>query len=158
MQPYYYIIILVMNFMEIKEKYYLRESIRFLVRNLGILEKDESTCCGITISQCHAIVEIGRSIKISSTKLAKLLSLNKSTMSRNLDNLIKDGLVTKETHPSDRRSIIIRLTDKGINIFNKIESDMDEYYKNIFISIPENDRPQVLNSLQILIDSINEHK
>lgn len=158
MQPYYYIIILVMNFMEIKEKYYLKESIRVLVRNLGILEKDESTCCGITISQCHAIVEIGRSIKISSTKLAKLLSLNKSTMSRNLDNLIKDGLVTKEPHPSDRRSVIIRLTDKGINIFNKIESDMDEYYKNIFISIPENDRFQVLNSLQILIDAINEHK
>lgn len=31
--------------MENKESHFLRESIRLLVRNLGILEK-EDTCCG----------------------------------------------------------------------------------------------------------------
>lgn len=42
----------------------LRELIRILVRDLGILEKSDGSCCGVTITQCHAIVEIGRNIMI----------------------------------------------------------------------------------------------
>jgi hypothetical protein len=49
--------------MENQASKYLRELIRVLVRNLGILEKSDASCCGVTISQCHAIVEIGRSGK-----------------------------------------------------------------------------------------------
>jgi hypothetical protein len=33
----------------------LRETVRLLVRRLGILEKSEASCCGITLAQCHAL-------------------------------------------------------------------------------------------------------
>ena len=46
--------------MAVKGSKDLRELIRLLVRNLGILEKGDASCCDVTISQCHAIVEIGR--------------------------------------------------------------------------------------------------
>jgi DNA-binding MarR family transcriptional regulator len=144
--------------MENQGSSYLRELIRILVRDLGILEKSDTSCCGVTISQCHAIVEIGRSEEISLNELAKTLNLDKSTMSRTINNLVKSGLVIREMHPEDRRYVTIKLTDEGMDTFKNIESRMKEYYKNIFQSIPDNKREQVLESLKLLTEAVNKNK
>lgn len=137
---------------------YLRELIRILVRDLGILEKGDSTCCGVTISQCHAIVEIGRAQEISLNKLAEILTLDKSTISRTINNLVENGLAIRELHPEDRRYITIKLTNEGIKIFKNIEGSMGKYYKNIFESISKNKREQVLESLKLLVEAVNQNK
>lgn len=144
--------------MDNKGSNYLRELIRILVRNLGILEKGDANCCGVTISQCHAIVEIGRAKEISLNELAQILTLDKSTMSRTINNLVEDSLVVRELHSEDRRYITIKLTDEGIKIFKNIEGGMNEYYKNIFKYISEDKREQVLESLKLLIEAVSENK
>jgi len=144
--------------MENKGSNNLRELIRVLVRNLGILEKSDANCCGVSISQCHAIVEIGRADGISLNDLAELLTLDKSTMSRTINNLVEGGLAIRELHPEDRRYITIKLTDKGISVYKNIEGSMSKYYKNIFASIPEANREQVLDSLKLLIEGANKNK
>nr|WP_294489244.1 MarR family transcriptional regulator [uncultured Anaerosporobacter sp.] len=137
---------------------YLRELLRILVRNLGILEKSDASCCGVTIAQCHAIVEIGRIKKISLIELADLLGLDKSTMSRTINNLVEAGLVKRDIDTENRRYISIQLTDQGIEVFESIENSMYRYYSDIFKSIPEDKRNQVLDSLEILVKSVKENK
>lgn len=144
--------------MESQESNYLRELIRILVRNLGILEKGDATCCGVTISQCHAIVEIGRAQEISLNELAEILTLDKSTMSRTINNLVENVLVVRKLHPEDRRYVTIKLTDEGIKIFKNIEEGMKQYFNTIFNSIPENKRGQVLDSLKLLIKAVSDNK
>lgn len=144
--------------MDNKESHYLRELIRVLVRNLGILEKSESTCCGTTVSQCHAIVEIGRANELSLNELAELLTLDKSTMSRTINSLVESNLAVRELHPEDRRYITIKLSDEGTKVFKSIESSMEQYYKSIFSSIPEEKREQVIESLQLLVDAAKQNK
>jgi DNA-binding MarR family transcriptional regulator len=136
----------------------LRELIRVLVRNLGILEKSDSSCCGVTIAQCHAIVEIGRTKRIALVDLADLLGLDKSTMSRTINNLVEAGLVIRDLDAENRRYVVIQLTDGGNRVFENIEESMGQYYKSIFSSIPENKRGQVLESLQLLTDAAKENK
>lgn len=137
---------------------YLRELLRILVRNLGILEKSDVSCCGVTIAQCHAIVEIGRIKKISLIELADLLRLDKSTMSRTINNLVEAGLVKRVIDAENRRYISIQLTDQGIDVFESIENSMYRYYSDIFKSIPEDKRNQVLDSLEILVKFVKENK
>ncbi len=144
--------------MENQRSNYLRELIRILIRNLGILEKEDTSCCGVTISQCHAIVEIGRAQEISLNELAKILTVDKSTMSRTINNLVKSELVIREIHPEDRRYVTIKLTDKGMNAFKNVECGMKEYYENIFKAIPEEKREQVLESLKLLTEVVNKNK
>lgn len=136
----------------------LRELLRTLIRKLGILEKTEFSCCDITISQCHAIVEIGRKDEISLNELADVLGLDKSTMSRTINNLVEGSLVTREIHSGDRRYITITLTNQGRKLFNDIESSMGEYYSNILDKIPEEKRDQVLESLELLVEAVKENK
>lgn len=137
---------------------YLKELIRVLVRNLGILEKSEVPCYGITISQCHAIVEIGWAKQISLNELADSLGLDKSTMSRTINNIVENNLVIRETHTEDRRYVTIALTESGQKIFHSIEGNMEIYCENIFKSIPEGKQDQVRESLKLLTDAINKNK
>ncbi|MEL7655177.1 MAG: MarR family winged helix-turn-helix transcriptional regulator [Bacillota bacterium] len=136
----------------------LRELLRILIRNLGVLEKGEASCCGTTTAQCHAIVEIGRSGDISLNELADLLVLDKSTMSRTINNLVVTGQVVRDTHSGDRRYVSIKLTEKGSKAFQNIESSMKQYYENIFRSIPEGKREQVIESLELIVQAARENQ
>ena len=134
----------------------LREIVRLLERKLGVLDDIESSCCGVTFTQCHAIVEIGRAQSISLNELADLLGLDKSTMSRTINNLVQDDLVSREIDAKDRRYITIQLTSKGMESFHEIEEKMRVYFEQIYQAIPEAKRAQVVESLQLLLQVIPE--
>ena len=143
--------------MDIDKSQKLRQGLVNLVRNLSLLEKSEASCCGITLAKCHAIVEIGRAGEIYLNKLADLLKLDKSTMSRTVDNLVNQGYVTRESDDENRKYIKIRLTDKGYDTFKSTEENMNIYYKNVLNSIAEEKRDQVLEGLELLLDAIKNN-
>lgn len=137
-----------------EDQFRLRECVRLLTRKLGLLEKSEASCCGVTMSQCHAVVEIGRAGGLSIIDLANMLGLDKSTMSRTVSCLVDMDLVTRETVPENRRYLCIELTDKGKALFQEIESSMELYYRDIYAALPEDKRGQVIESLEILVSCI----
>ncbi|WP_160673601.1 MarR family transcriptional regulator [Clostridium sp. C8-1-8] len=145
-----------MVFMDDPKK--LRELIRMLERKLGILQDSGFSYCKITMSQCHALVEIGRTKVISLNELAELLNLENSTMSRTVNNLVANELVKREIDQQDRRYVTISLTDKGHDIYQGIEEEMNLYFKKIYETIPADKRQQVLESVEILLESINRSK
>jgi Transcriptional regulators len=136
----------------------LRELLRILIRDLGILEKSDASCCGISLAQCHAIVEIGRADKISLVDLAEILGLDKSTMSRTINNLVDAGLVLRDLDMENRRYVIIQLTDNGKSIYQNTEESMNSYYQDVFNSIPEDKREQIIESLQLLTSAVEENR
>ncbi|HOJ76681.1 MAG TPA: MarR family transcriptional regulator [Bacillota bacterium] len=141
---------------DVKKAKELRELIRGLERKIGLVDKNQVTCCGVTMAQCHALVEIGRAKQITLNELAELLGLDNSTMSRTVNNLVNDGLVIREVHPEDRRYVTIRLTEAGQKIFAGIESSMDLYYQKVLKEIPEGAREEVLNGLNLLLTAIGK--
>ncbi len=136
----------------------LRDLIRVLGKNMGGLEKYQFTCCGITIGQCYAILEIGLAKEISLIELATFLNLDKSTMSRTVNSLVNRRLVERLIDPDNRRYVKIRLTEEGKDAFASINTIFDSYLKGVFESIPENKRTQVMESLEILIEALKDKK
>ncbi|MDR9755336.1 MAG: MarR family winged helix-turn-helix transcriptional regulator [Thermoanaerobacterales bacterium] len=132
----------------------LRELLRQLIRKLGLLDKSQLSCCGITYSQCHALVEIGSNQSLSINELAELLGLDKSTLSRTVNTMVEQGLVTREPDPDDRRYVKIKLTPTGSGLLSDIEDKMTDYYLNIYQAIPQDKRKQVLESLELLVKII----
>lgn len=140
-----------------KDSHNLRQLIVYIVRNLSLLDKNEASCCQITLAQCNAIIEIGRAEEIYLNKLAEILRLDKSTMSRTVDNLVKQNYAVREVDEENRRFIKIKLSEKGYQLFKATEEKMELYYKNIFESIEENKRDQVLESLDILLQALKKN-
>jgi len=134
----------------------LREMVRILERKLGILQESEFSCCGVTMAQCHALVEIGRAKSISLNELAELLNLENSTMSRTVNNLVINGLAERNIDTQDRRYVTISLTESGHKTYEGTEEGMNVYFGKVYNSIPENKKQQVLESMQILLDAISK--
>jgi DNA-binding MarR family transcriptional regulator len=108
------------------------------------------------MAQCHALVEIGRAGQISLVELAKLLTLDTSTMSRTVNNLVVQKMVERELDPSDRRYVTIKLTPEGKRSFRDIETSMCEYFSKIYKAMPPEERRIVLDGLEILLKAIED--
>ena len=129
----------------------LQEIVRLLGRKLGMLEDFQTACCGKTFAQCHALVEIGRAGSISLNDLANALGLDKSTMSRTINQLVHGGLVEREIDPEDRRYVTIGLTETGKRTYAELEESMNVYFSELYEAIPEEKREQVVESLDLLV-------
>lgn len=136
----------------------LRRLLISLVRNLSLLDKSEASCCNITLAQCHAIVEIGVQREIYLNGLAEALHLDKSTMSRTINNLVEQNLVERDIDPENRKYITIKLSEKGQKTFEDIQTSMEAYYYLVLQSIPKEKQEQVLESLQILVNAVQKYK
>lgn len=132
----------------------LRESLRLLVRRLGVLERGEASCCDITLSQCHTIVEVGRAGSMSLNMLAEILGLDKSTVSRSVDKLVSDGIIVRDADPEDRRYLTLHLSDKGQSVFWEIEKRMTTYFEEVIAAIPGDKQEQIVESLQYLASAL----
>ena len=134
-----------------------RELIRVMERRLGLLNKENNECCGsITLAQCHALVEIGRHKNISINELAKIINLDKSTMSRTVDNLVKKKYAIKLKMEDDKRGVNITLTNEGKSIFNDIEYRMNNKFEKIFKNIPSEQMENVLSSMKVLVEVLGK--
>tara|TARA_B100001123_G_C15198535_1_gene982358 strand:- start:299 stop:721 length:423 start_codon:yes stop_codon:yes gene_type:complete len=104
----------------------------------------------ITPSQLLCILSIPFS-GISQVELAHILSLDVSTLSRNLDKLINKQLINKKTALMDKRSYIIYLTDIGKKLYNQSISELECHFSSIY----ENLHIKDIESLLAGIQSIN---
>jgi DNA-binding MarR family transcriptional regulator len=134
----------------------LRGLVVSLAKMLGLLEESEFACCGITLSQCQTLVEIGGAGALSLGELGKRMNLDDSTTSRAVSNLVQKGLCERETDPADRRYVAIKLTEGGCEMYKSIERGVNGCYKAIFSALPEDKREQVLESMELLLQAVEK--
>ncbi|MEM1254532.1 MAG: MarR family transcriptional regulator [Cyanobacteria bacterium P01_H01_bin.21] len=85
-----------------------------------LLEKHRETVLadfGLTVWSFDMLATLRRQgppYQLKPTALYKWLMLSSGAMTNRIDRLEKDGLVTRLRDPDDRRSVIVRLSDTGV--------------------------------------------
>ncbi len=126
-----------------------REQTRQLECHLGNINSADCCCCSVNKTQCFLIVEIGRKPGISVKELAEMLRIDKSSVSRFVEDLVQKEFVVRKPSVEDRRFVTLHLLSKGQERFEKIEHDMHYKFKEVLENIPENKREQVIESLRL---------
>jgi DNA-binding MarR family transcriptional regulator len=134
----------------------LKSSLQQLVTVLSMMDDTEKSCCGITLAQCHALYEIGEAGSLSLVELAGKMRLDKSTLSRTVDQLVSKGYCERVEHPEDRRYIVIKLAEQGGNLYGRIRKSVDNSFEAIYNSLPSGKRGQVLDSIRLLLQAVKE--
>jgi DNA-binding MarR family transcriptional regulator len=62
----------------------------------------------------------GKAAGVSQRQLADQLGLTPGTVSVRIDRLVEDGLVTRDPDPDARRNVLIGLTPKGLDLFERV--------------------------------------
>jgi DNA-binding MarR family transcriptional regulator len=87
---------------------------------------------------------------IIQTNLSKKLALDLSTLSRNLNHLLKNNLILKTKSDTDLRIYIIQLSPKGQNLYEKLNNNINNNFKYIYSNLDLKDINHVINVLNKL--------
>jgi len=127
-----------------------------LQRKMEFFDDLQSSCCGVSFAQCHALAAIRRAGKISLNDLAIDMGLDKSTVSRTVENLVNNKMVLRDPVPADRRCVTIRLTAKGSRAIREVEAGLSQCFESLYRSIDKSRRAQIMESLRILLEAIEK--
>jgi DNA-binding MarR family transcriptional regulator len=130
----------------------LREVARLYVR----AQRFAADCCGTTVTQCHMLVELHRSGAIPMNELGARLSLEKSWVSRAVDSLVREGLVSKTTHPQDARSWLLRLTPAGRRRCEALNAQLDGHAERLMDRFDRAEQDTVNRGLALVLRALRE--
>jgi DNA-binding MarR family transcriptional regulator len=131
-----------------------RQTLRKLERELDAQLREDLTCCGVSLVQCHTVLELERQGKTNLKELSSSLDLDKSTVSRTIDQLVNEGLVSREIDANNRRFVLLSLSEKGKDACRNINKFCNDYYRELFEHIPEEKHAQVVESFSLFAESL----
>ncbi|NQT25493.1 MarR family transcriptional regulator [candidate division KSB1 bacterium] len=131
-----------------------RQDIRQIEREIDRQLKDSRICCGVSLAQCHLMMELGSAGRMTISKLAEIMKLDKSTLSRTVEGLVQSGFVERTISSDDRRFMDVEFTKKGAEIFKSINVSCNSIYDRIFERIPVDRHESVIEGISLFAEAM----
>ena len=128
----------------------ITEYLHSFILHMNVVIRRVSSNNNLSLSQYFALSNIPTS-GISMTELSKIVGIDKSTLTRNINILLQSGLVEKRKSDFDKRGYTVFLSSNGDDLINKLHDEI-EIIINQFIETVSSDSKQ--NFINI-IETIN---
>jgi DNA-binding MarR family transcriptional regulator len=83
--------------------------------------------------------------------LGKYTGMEKSSLTRMVDDLEKKGVVFRKTDPGDRRKVLVSLTEKGLDYYNCLNRITTEMADEILQFVDNKDVEDYMHSLETMV-------
>ena len=120
------------------------------------LERSGKCCHGLTLSQCHTLGLLSKKGSLTMNELSKQMGLAKSTMTRVVDNMVREGWIERAKICGDNRRVSVRLTRKGKGLAEKLEASSQGAVQDIFKYIPPGRLPRVVESMKWVVRAMEK--
>lgn len=127
-----------------------------LVKKYQFRDRNQVTCCGISVSQCYILETLHTHGDLTMNRLAEKMHLKISTVTRVVEQLILKGYVRRDEDPNDRRFRLISLTDSGEKVFQTAWKNIYQSEKTILENFPEAHRDMLVQLLKMLNKAVEE--
>ncbi len=135
----------------------IRDLMDTVMKDMYLLDKEIETTFGLTSARVFTLLAFNARELMKMKELSDALSLTSSTMTRMIDNLVKEGLVERGHEPRDRRLVIVKLTNEGKRLTDNIKVYKEKYFKSVMDNV-ESDGKEMASSLKTLIDAFERFK
>jgi len=98
-------------------------------------------------NQPMVIKIIGMEGEIMPSTIGNYTGMDKSSLTRMIDDLEKKGMVFRKNDPEDRRKVLVSLTEKGLECYNYSNQITDEVLK----LVDEKDIEDYVQSLETIV-------
>lgn len=131
----------------------MRTASRSIVRELGFMQKGLAGTA-LSPSAVHTIIEFGYGTVTTASELGDLLHLEKSSVSRLVQKLTKDGLIEANSDPADGRSRLLGLTEDGKALLKELEDYGRQQMRSAFEHLAKHDFQKVETGLALLAKAL----
>ena len=129
-----------------------------LIKKYQFRDRNEMCSHGISVSQCYTLETLHRFGSMSMQNLADKMCLSISTVTRVVNPLVKQKLISREEDPNDHRVRVMKLTKEGEEIYLKTWSNIFVSEKNILENFPQEHREMLIEFLQKLNKAFGNRK
>lgn len=116
------------------------ETILYLYAESRRVTKTEARERGLTGPQLSVLKILEATGDLSLTELSERMSAKNSTITGIVDRMERDGLVVRDRSATDRRVVLIRATDKGLELARSVKVGAMELLTGALASLREKDR------------------
>ncbi|MEM9608341.1 MAG: MarR family transcriptional regulator [Actinomycetota bacterium] len=102
------------------------------------------------------IYRSGEPGELSPTELVEHTMVTTGAMTNRIDRLAERGLVTRRHDASDRRRVVVALTDDGRELVERIAPDHYRYEDGLLDTLNETQRAQLVRSLRALLVGLGD--
>lgn len=136
----------------------LQELFAEMIRGYQFRDREGICCHGLTVSQCYALDMLGRRGPLAMGELAAELYLETSSMTRVVDQLVRQRLVTREADAGDRRVCRIRMTPKGRSLVARVRAELITEHEMVLRNIPTQSREAVILAMSELLSAFKKRQ
>lgn len=104
----------------------------------------------LSLSEVYALGILQERAPLSQQDLGVELSLEKSSVSRLVQQLEERGWVTRERDPRDSRLRLLRLSPEGVGIAEQLSQHMTQRHAQLFASLTQHEQEALLEGLTAL--------
>lgn len=126
--------------------------LRRIERNIEYTLKNQTSCCGVSRAQCHALLELHFAGAVSLASLSEMLVLDPSTVSRTIDAMTGAALVERRPDPKNRRRVVLTLTAAGQKKAASINDACDRMYSAAVSKMSPARLPVLADVVRVLAD------
>ncbi|MGM0883227.1 MAG: MarR family winged helix-turn-helix transcriptional regulator [Bacillota bacterium] len=128
----------------------LRTNIQKFIRIFGLLEQNVTPCgFPLSVSQVFSLQEL-ENTSMSITELAQELHLERSSVSRLVDGMVKEGFIRRDINEFNRREMVLSLTEKGTRTLNQVREQSIKFYQDILGDVSDNDQTLIIEAFRKL--------
>ncbi|MEN1760446.1 MarR family winged helix-turn-helix transcriptional regulator [Anoxynatronum sibiricum] len=132
------------------------QTVQHLVRVMQLFERDQIKPHGFTTSQAYVLTQLKRTPRLTMNELSEKLNARTSTMTRIVNNLVRDRYIERMREEKDRRMVVVSLTEKGQEAAETVEASIQDYYRKIVANLPEGRVREVLQAAALLVEAFDE--
>jgi DNA-binding MarR family transcriptional regulator len=125
-----------------------------LSRAVRCCQQEAVFCENVTFSQFFILDMVAEKGKLKLSELHQILSVDKSTTTRLINPLVKQGLILREKSGYDSRAVDLRLTKKGELVRKRVWACISRFVDVIQMGIPEEKRARVYEGVRIFLDAM----
>jgi DNA-binding MarR family transcriptional regulator len=132
----------------------IKELISEFIKLYNLLDRDEKACYEVTVQQCCTLLAFEKRSKMTMNELSVELGLSSSTMTRNVDILVRRGYLERVRDDNDRRLVFVQLTEPGKELTAKLQQCECDFFAEALRAIPESEWENVASSLKLLLAAL----
>lgn len=125
--------------------------VRRIVRALSIASRDLARTHDLTVAQLLCLRVLNKTGKLSAGMLAQALSLSPQTVTGLLDRLHTRGLIARERSETDRRQVLISLSEHGTQLLATTPPSLQDRFVQRFSTLPAAQQGRLAEALSEIV-------
>jgi DNA-binding MarR family transcriptional regulator len=110
---------------------------------------------GTTPARARLLMNLQCQGSCKMSQIGGALDVTPRSVTKLVDSLEAEGLVTREPHPTDRRATLIKLTPKGMLVCKESAMANHEAIARVYETLTEADRRHLARILGKLVETLN---